>query len=356
MNLISRVDRVRKTIIKQGIDSILVNSPHNKYYLGELYSGSGYIFITRSSQYIIVDFRYYEDVSKKNNIFKAIMLSKNNTLDKIINNIISIEKIKNIGFEGQEVSYDFYSYLKNNLNCSLVSYDLSKIRMIKDDKETAYIKRACQIADKAFDHLVDYIKDGMTEKQVENELVRFIKEQGGQKESFDTIVASGTRGALPHGKASDKIIKTGELITLDFGVRYNYYCSDITRTIALGYCSKELEKIYGIVKAAGEEAMRIAKPNITLGELDYVARSYIKEAGFGENFGHNLGHGLGILVHEYPDVASESTELLSTGMIITIEPGIYLPGVGGVRIEEDILITEYGCERLTNSSRELITI
>ncbi len=356
MDYKSRIDRVRDDIIINNIDAILVSSPHNKFYLGGLYSGSGYIFITQYSQYIIVDFRYYEEVKMKNNIFQVLLLSKDDTIDKIINSIIFKEGIVKVGFEGQEVTFDFYSMLVEVLNCKLLSVDLSKIRGIKDKDEIEYITAACKIADDAFYHIVDFIKEGMSERKIENELVRFIKEQGGQKESFDTIVASGARGALPHGKASEKQIKKGELITLDFGVRYNNYCSDITRTVALGHCNQELIQIYEIVKSAGDAAIKEVKQGITLGDIDYTARSVIERSGYGEYFGHNLGHGLGVLVHEYPAVSPNNTEPLKEGMVITIEPGIYLPGVGGVRIEEDILITKDKGVSLTNSSRELIRI
>lgn len=356
MNFINRLSEVRNFISKDNIDAALISSPHNKLYLGNLLSSSGYIFITKNSQYIIVDSRYFEEVKCKNNIYKAILLSGENTIEKILNNIIQKEGLCQIGFEGNKISYDFYIYLHDSLNCNLCSLDLSKIRMIKEISEIENIKIACNIVDSAFNHIYRYIEDGMSERKVENELVRFIKEQGGQKESFDTIVASGVRGALPHGKASDKIIKSGEFITLDFGVIYNNYCSDITRTIALGNCPKELVHIYGVVKAAGEESMRNAKPNLSLGKLDLYARNLISEAGYGEYFGHNLGHGLGIEVHEYPDVKTNSKDTLEEGMVITIEPGIYLPGVGGVRIEEDILITSTGCVKLTNCTRELIVI
>lgn len=351
-----RLNEVRKLISQKNIDAALISSPHNKFYLGDLFSSSGYIFITKETQYIIVDSRYFEEVKRKNLLFKVILLSSDNTIEKILNNIIKIEGLCQIGFEGTEVPYDFYNYLHESLNCSLSSLDLSKIRLIKDPLEIETIKKACNIADITFSHICSYIEDGMSERTVENELVRFLKDQGGQKESFDTIVASGERGALPHGKASDKIIKKGEFITLDFGVKYNNYNSDITRTIALGSCAEELLHIYEVVKAAGEEAIKTAKPNLTFGELDNKARDIIKKARYGEYFGHNLGHGLGIQVHEYPDVKANNFELLKEGMVFTIEPGIYLPNIGGVRIEEDILITADGCEKLTNSSRKLIII
>jgi len=356
MNFSKRIEEVRKLILTKGIDGVLISSPHNKFYLGELFSSSGYIIITKSSQYILVDFRYLEEVKSKNKLFEVMLLSSKNTIEKLLNLIIIKEGLNKIGFEGREISYDLYRSLQEGVNCNLQSLDLSKIRSVKEEKEIENIKRACNIADVTFQHILSYIEAGMSEKTVENELVRFMKEQGGQKESFDSIVASGVRGALPHGKASDKIIKKGELITLDFGVKYNHYCSDITRTISLGKCSAELSYVYEVVKAAGEEAMRKAKPNLTMGELDHFARNLITESGYGDYFGHSLGHGLGIQVHEYPAVAPDSNELLREGMVITIEPGIYIPNVGGVRIEEDILITGDGCCRLTNSSRELIVI
>lgn len=356
MNFNKRIEAVRQLIISKGIDAVLVSSPSNKFYLGELFSNSGYILITKQKQYILVDFRYFEELKNKNKLFEVMLLSSENTLENLLNVIVIVEGLTKIGLEGKELSYDFYCSLQQKVCCKFYSLDLSKIRNIKEEKEIEIIKKACNIADATFQHILNYIEDGMSEKTVENELVRFMREQGGEKESFDSIVASGVRGALPHGKASEKIIKTGELITLDFGVQYHHYCSDLTRTISLGKCSEELSQVYGVAKAAGEAAIRSAKAGITLGELDAVARDLIKEHGYGEYFGHNLGHGLGIQVHEYPAVGPGSGELLQEGMVITIEPGIYIPNIGGVRIEEDILIARHGCGLLTNSSRELIMI
>lgn len=356
MNFRKRIEEVRTLITTKGIDCVLISSPQNKFYLGEFFSSSGYVLITKKKQYIMVDFRYFEEIKSKNKLFEVVLLSSENTIEKLLNWIIAVEGLEQIGFEGKEISYDFYRHLKASLASNLCSLDLSKIRSIKEDKEIENIEKACNIADATFQHIIGYIEAGMSEKKIENELVRFIKEQGGQKESFDSIVASGLRGALPHGKASDKIIKSGEFITLDFGVIYNNYCSDITRTISVGKCSRELSQVYEVVKAAGEEAIGRVRPNLTLGELDYYARDFITQSGYGGYFGHNLGHGLGIEVHEYPAVASNNGEILREGMVITIEPGIYIPDVGGVRIEEDILITREGCKFLTHSPRELIVI
>lgn len=356
MHMEKRVSSLRTVLKDNNLDAILITSPHNKYYIANLYSGSGYVFITRKNKYILVDFRYYEEMKKYNDDFNIIMLTKEKSFNYIINSIIKEENIRNIGFEGNEVSYDFYKDIENSLNTDFVSLNLSKLRKIKDELELKYIREACRIADEAFNHIINFIKIGITERDIENELVRFIKERGGEKESFDIIVASGPRGALPHGKATHKIIENGELITMDFGVKYNKYSSDITRTVAVGSCPKDLLEIYEVVRKAGDEALKKVKAGITVGELDYIARKVISDAGYGDYFGHNLGHGVGILVHEYPDLSPNGNDLLYEGMIITIEPGIYMPDIGGVRIEDDILVKKHCGERLTKSSKDLILI
>lgn len=352
----SRIDNIKSYLNKNNVDAILLNSANNKFYSADLYSSSGYVFITNKSQYIIVDFRYFEEMKEKAKNFEVILMTKEKTYFDIVNKICEIENINNIGFEGREVSFDAYNIMDKKINVDLISVDLSKLRCKKDEKELECIKKACEIADNTFSHITKFIKVKMTEKEVENEIVRFIKEQGGQKESFDVIVASGIRGALPHGKASDKVIEKGEFVTFDFGVRFNNYCSDITRTISIGEGNEELNKIYNIVKKANEEAIRLLKPGMTTGDIDKIARDIIDKEGYGDYFGHNLGHGVGIIVHEYPALAPKSVEVLSEGMVVTIEPGIYIPNLGGVRIEDDVLITKDGCERLTKSTKELIKI
>ncbi|MGX4598856.1 aminopeptidase P family protein [Faecalimicrobium sp. JNUCC 81] len=351
-----RLDNIRSYMNKNDVDSILLNNSNNKFYIAGLYSSSGYVFITNKSQYIIVDFRYFEEMKEKAKNFEVILMNKEKTYFDIVNKICEVEHINSIGFEGSEVSYDSYNIMNKKINIDLVSVDLSKLRCKKDEKELECIKKACEIADNTFNHIIEFIKVKMTEKEVENEIVRFIKELGGQRESFDVIVASGIRGALPHGKASDKIIEKGEFVTFDFGVRFNNYCSDITRTISMGEGNEELNKIYNIVKRANEESIRLLKPGMTAGDIDKIARDIIDKEGYKEYFGHNLGHGVGIMVHEYPLLEPKSLEVIKEGMVVTIEPGIYIPNLGGVRIEDDVLITKDGCERLTKSTKDLIKI
>ncbi|MGL4912967.1 MAG: aminopeptidase P family protein [Romboutsia sp.] len=347
---------IREYFEEDNIDSIILTSPTNKFYTANLFSSSGYVFITNNKKYIIVDFRYFEEMKLKSNGYEVLLMDKQNPYYKIINEICEIENIRTIGFEGNEVSFDSYKNMCERLDGTLQSVNLSRLRSKKSEKELLYIKKACEIADNTFNHIVKFIKVGMTEKEVENEIVRIIKEQGGQKESFDVIVASGERGALPHGKASDKVIENGDFVTFDFGAKFNNYSSDITRTICMGEGNEELVKIYNIVKYANEEVIRLLKPGMSAGEVDKIARDIIDKEGYGEYFGHNLGHGVGIMVHEYPALSPGSDELLCEGMVVTIEPGIYIPGLGGVRIEDDVLITKDGCKRLTISTKELINV
>lgn len=347
---------IKKYLEIENIDAIILTSATNKFYTANLFSSSGYVFITKNSQYIIVDFRYYEEVKLQSKEYDVLLMDKDNTYLNIINKICKNENISTIGFEGNEVSFDLYEIIERNIECKFKSINLSKLRSIKNEEELIYIKKACEIADNTFNHIIHFIEIGMTEKEVENEIVRYIKEQGGQKESFDVIVASGKRGALPHGKASDKVIEEGDFVTFDFGAKYNNYSSDITRTICMGESSEELAKVYNIVKMANEEVIKVLKSGMTTGEVDQIARDIIEKEGYGEYFGHNLGHGVGIMVHEYPALAPGSQDILYEGMVVTVEPGIYLPNIGGVRIEDDVLITKDGCIRLTTSNKELMIV
>ena len=258
MNFRRRIEAIRKLIAGKGLDGALISSPQNKYYFGGLFSSSGYIVITRENQYLMVDSRYFAEAKTKTDLFQAVLLSAEHTVERRLNSIVAGEGLAAIGFEGKELSYDAGRSLQAGVNCDLASLDLAKLRAVKEPEEIEAIRQACAIADAAFRHILGHIREGMSERAVENELLRFMRAQGGQKESFDSIVASGVRGALPHGKASDKPIRKGELVTLDFGVKYDYYCSDITRTIALGKCPAELSEAYEVVRAAGEAAMRTA--------------------------------------------------------------------------------------------------
>ena len=351
-----RIEAVRKELAAQGADAVLLGSPQNKFYLGGLFSSSGYLLVTPGRTYALTDGRYFAELKGENKFDEVLLLDAVNTFSVVAKRIIQAEKVSVLGFESQTATYVFYQMLAQSLPCRLQALELNKLRCIKDKAEIAKLKEACRIAEKAFQHMLSYIKSGMSEQKVANELVRFMRECGAEKEAFDSIVASGLRGALPHGKASEKIIRRGELITLDFGARYRQYCSDMTRTIAIGFCDERLKHVYDAVRAARDAALKMTGPGRSLGEVDLAAREVIRNRGYGDYFTHNLGHGIGLEVHEYPAVAPDGKDLLLEGMVITIEPGIYIPGLGGVRIEEDVLLTSTGCEILTNPATELRVI
>lgn len=237
-----------------------------------------------------------------------------------------------------------------------ISDTIDQIRKVKDSGEIKLIQQAADIVDKTYEYILTVVKAGMSERKIKALLESKMLELGADGPSFDTIVASGHRGALPHGVASDKIIEKGDMITLDFGAYYKGYCSDITRTFAIGEPDPKLKEIYNIVLSSQLKAINEIKPGMTVKEADALARDYIKSHGYGKEFGHSLGHGIGLDIHEGPLLSKSSTGKLEKNNCVTIEPGIYIDGLGGVRIEDDILITENGCDVFTKCTKDLIIL
>lgn len=354
----------RQFLEKTGLDGLLLTSRENKFYAAGLYSGSGYVLITLKGCYAIVDGRYYlqqkcrmEEAGAAGGLNAAALLADDSRgFFDHINEIAAREQIKTLGFEQDGVTYIQYQKLKAALEPVLVPVSADPIRMVKNEEEIACISRACEIADRGYSYILGQIRAGMTEKQVENHLLYYMKNLGAQKESFDIIVASGENGAKPHAKAGDRVIRDGDFVTMDFGVRVGEYCSDITRTVAVGYAAPEMSGIYEIVRRAQSLAVGAIRPGMKCSEIDRVARAVIEDAGFGKEFSHNLGHGLGIACHELPNFSKSDDTVLQSGMVMTVEPGIYVEGLGGVRIEDDVLVTEDGYRLLTASSRELTVV
>jgi Xaa-Pro aminopeptidase len=263
-------------------------------------------------------------------------------------------KVERIGFEAEHTSVamleEIESFIKpaQAVSTKRVVEDL---RLHKDEDEIAIIRQAVQIIDECFDYICGVMKPGMTEREVSNELLQQMKARGASGSSFETIVASGERGALPHGIASDKKLAAGEMITIDMGAVFNGYCSDCTRTVALGKVSREQQKIYETVWRAQTEAAAALKPGLSCKAADAVARNVIDEAGYGEYFGHGLGHGVGLEIHEQPRLSKLGKGTLKPGMIVTCEPGIYIEGIGGVRVEDMLVITKDGAETLTRARK-----
>lgn len=352
-----RLVKLREKFKENDIDGILVTSNYNRRYITGFTGTAGVALITEKEAKFITDFRYVDQASEQAVNFDIVQ-HKASLIEEIANQVNELG-IQKLGFEKLSVTFSQYEEYKANFtNTNLVPISglIENLRLIKDEHEIKILKEAAKIADAAFEHIITYIKPGLTELEVSNELEFFMRKHGAASSSFDIIVASGIRSALPHGVASNKVIKKGELVTLDFGAYYKGYCSDITRTVAIGKPTNELEKIYQTVLEAQLRGMKGIKPGMTGKEADALTRDYITEQGYGEYFGHSTGHGLGMEVHEGPGLSMKSNTILLPGMVVTVEPGIYISGVGGTRIEDDTVITENGNETLTYSTKELLII
>jgi aminopeptidase len=355
----SLLTELRGWLRQQQVDGVIISSRQNKLpHLG-FSTASGYVLVTQQNAHILVDFRYYSEVAARTHGYQMHLLEASRPMSAIVNQIAAEEGLQQLGFEGEQVSWQTGKQWQDTLTPKLINLPLDELRQIKTGEEIALIREACRIADITAEHIRRFIQPGMQEREVAAELEWFMKQQGAEKASFDTIVASGARGALPHGKASDKVIVAGELVTLDFGAQYRGYCSDMTRTFLVagryGHASESpLYQVYQTVLEAQLAAIEAVHPGASCQSVDAAAREHITRSGYGPNFGHNTGHAIGIDVHENPRFSPTDTTLLRAGMLLTVEPGIYLAGEGGVRIEDVVLVTESGAEVLYQMPKTLL--
>lgn len=351
-----KLNKLRSQFKDLGIDGLLITNSYNRRYMTGFTGTAGVALVSETKAAFITDFRYVEQANKQVENFEIVQ--HKGTIIEEVARLAKEMGIKKLGFEQEDLSFATYSTYKNEIGIDFIAVSnvVEKLRLIKSEQEIKILKEATDIADAAFKHILDFIRPGITELDVANELEFFMRKAGAVSSSFDTIVASGYRSALPHGVASDKVIEKGELVTLDFGAYYKGYCSDITRTVAVGEISSELKNIYDIVLEAQLRGMAGLKPGITGKQADALTRDYITEKGYGEYFGHSTGHGLGMEVHESPALSFKSDMVLEVGMVVTCEPGIYIPNLGGVRIEDDTLITSDGNEVLSHSTKDLIIL
>lgn len=353
----SRINRLRDSFFSSNIDALIVENRYNVYYLSGFSGTNGCLLIGKTRNFLITDSRYTEQAKNQCKDYEVINQEKDiyNTLFKILKDT----DINNLGFEGNYITLKRFSEYENKLtgiNLVSVKGEIKKLREIKDQQEIKKIKKAARITDSAFSHILDYIKPGISEKEISIELEYFMKKLGASEVSFETIVASGIRSSMPHGTATSKKIEFGDTLTIDFGCIYDGYCSDMTRTVFVGQAQEKIKEIYKIVLEAQESAMQMLNPGVVCKDVDLRARNIIEKYGYGKNFGHGLGHSLGLEIHEEPYLSYNSEKVLKPGMVVTIEPGIYIEGVGGVRIEDLTLITENGFENLANSGKKIITI
>ncbi|MCP1275518.1 aminopeptidase P family protein [Leuconostoc citreum] len=355
----ARIAKLQRLLEKLELDGMIVYQGANTKYLTGFDGGTGegVVVVSRTQACLITDARYEEDYRHRlpeNVDFKVTRAYYEAAVETVI-----AFGIKQLAFEAT-LPYNVYDLMDQLLPAD-ITFDalpdaVETLREVKDTVELEALRLAAKSSVQAFNDLLQFIKVGMTEKQVANELDRLQKHYGAEKASFDTIVASGYRSALPHGEATDKIIELGDLVTIDFGYYVNDYTSDVTRTIAMGTISDELREVYAVVKQANENAIDIVKPGISGSEIDSVAREYITNHGFGEFYNHSTGHGVGLDIHEGPALSSRSSDEMQSGHLLTIEPGIYLPGKGGVRIEDDVIVTSDGYENLTEGITKSLVI
>ncbi|WP_410983875.1 M24 family metallopeptidase [Bacillus cereus] len=352
----SRIKKIQEQLDQYEIDGLLITKKENRRYTTGFTGSAGVILLSATNAVFITDFRY-TDQAKKQVKEADIIMHKGNIEQEIANQITKLN-INKLGIEENNMTLKQYSALKKYTNIELVQVNelVETIRAIKEDSEIETMKIAARIADETFQHITHFLKPGVSEFDVRDELEFFMRKKGASSSSFDIIIASGVRSSLPHGVATSKIIENGDIVTLDFGALYNGYCSDLTRTVAIGSCSKEFEKIYGIVLEALQRGTEAIRPGESSKTIDDVTRNYITDHGYGEYFGHSTGHGVGLEIHEPLRLSQESSATLQEGMVVTVEPGIYIPNWGGCRIEDDIVITKDGHEVITQANRNLIVI
>lgn len=352
----NKLDELRNQMEDQEIDAVIITSTYNRRYITGFTGTAGAAVISQKEARFITDFRYAKQAKEQTDGFQVVEHKK--PLVEELGIQVKEMGIKRLGFEKAHVTFAEYEAYQHHFDAELVPLSglIEKQRLIKQPAELKIIQEAVDIADAAFEHIQTFIKPGVKEIEVSNELEFFMRKQGAVSSSFDIIVASGERSALPHGVASDKVIESGELVTLDFGAYYKGYCSDITRTVAVGEPSGKLREIYDTVLEAQLRGVKGLKPGMTGKEADALTRDYITEQGYGDYFGHSTGHGMGLEVHEGPGLSHRSSQQLEPGMVVTVEPGIYVADVGGTRIEDDVVITEDGCKILSNSTKELLIL
>ena len=340
-------------------DCALITSDINRRYFTGMKSSAGIVLAFPEKAYLLIDFRYIEKAKATVTDAEVIELKR---LFPQISELLKKHEAESMAIESENMTVKelntyrhYFSSLKIVSDDSL-SNAIWALRMIKDDEEIECIKMAQHIAEMSLEELLPFIKVGRTEREVALELNRLMFKNGAEDLSFETIVLAGRNTSMPHGVPSDKKIEEGEFVLMDFGAVYNGYHSDMTRTVCVGKPSEEMEKVYDIVLRAQEAGIEAARAGIMGSALDKVSRDIIEAAGYGECFGHSLGHGVGLDIHEKPNASPNYKLPLSSGSVVTIEPGIYIAGKFGVRIEDFVILTENGCENMTKCAKNLISL
>ena len=357
-----RLERFRQILKEKEMEAFLVSIGENRRYLSgftgedtQFDESSGYLLITEARSILVTDSRYTAQAKQECPLFEVVEYKAG--LAKVLPDLLTDLKVQRLGFENKRMAVAQYEEIRNALKEKGVDVDLlpsadavDSLRLIKDDSEIALTRKAAAIAEAAFLKLLDFIKPGMTEREIAWEFEVFMRKEGAEELSFPTIFASGPNSALPHAIPGNRKISRDEPIVIDWGVKFEGYCSDATRTIVIGKPDEELKKVHRTVREAQRMAMEAIRPGADGKAVDQIARDHIHNMGYKDRFGHGLGHGTGLAIHEAPRLSPLSTSILQPGMIVTVEPGIYIPGWGGVRIENQVVVREDGAEVLNSLS------
>lgn len=358
MSISMRLNKLREIVRENNLDGFLVSSAENRRYFSGFSGSAGYLLVSQTEAVLGTDFRYVEQAGRQAHGYRIERLPVGYAWLPELSSQLGIEKL---GFESQHMTVDSHSAFqkaigtaKKGADIALVEapYSLDQLRAIKSGEEMSLLDRAIEITDQAFGDVASRIEVGMTEERVAWQLELAMRECGAEAMAFDIIVGAGLNSALPHHLADETVIREGEPIVIDMGARFDGYCADLTRTVFLGEPDEKFLHVYDVVLQAQLAAEEQVTPGMTGEDVDSISRDIITDAGYGDHFGHSLGHGVGLAVHEYPRVGPRAKERIENGMVFTIEPGIYLPGWGGVRIE-DIVVMENGGARVLSKAPKL---
>jgi Xaa-Pro aminopeptidase len=356
---IKRLRKLRTSIDEKGVDAILLSQPENLLYLSGFTGSSGWLLISRQNAILATDFRYVEQAKGESPDFEIIQTKQE--LRDWLPGLVSDLGWHKLGFEANFISYDSYHKLSKAIKTKQVNLELvptigivEQLRSIKEPGELGFITKAVELVDAVFEQTKAIIRPGITEKEAAWEIEKILRQEGSEGIPFEIIVASGSNSALPHARPAEKIICSGEPVLIDMGARINGYCSDFSRTLFLSETDKSLQEIYNIVLKAQTTAIERVESGMDASQADRLARSVVEQAGYGDAFGHGLGHGVGLAVHEFPTLGPRSFDSLADGMVFTIEPGIYLAGKGGVRIEDMVVLKNGKAKVLTKAKKDLL--
>lgn len=355
----SRFQKIRDQLDAYGLDAMMVTSMPNRLYVTQFRSSAGVALVTKEKNYFITDSRYIEAAGKHVTSAEIRLNTPQTSVTVLTNEILRAHGVKKLGFEEQYATVEEYGRWKEKLSCEeLVPATklITDLRAVKDQDEINCMVSAQRIAEKALEDVFHFIKPGVTEKEISAYLQYRMLCHGAEKMSFEPIVVSGVNSSMPHGVPSDKKVEVGDFVTMDFGCVYGGYCSDMTRTVAVGYATEEMEKVYYTVLEAQKAGIAAARAGVTGKAVHEAAAKVIEDAGYGEYFGHGFGHSLGVEIHENPRASVANDKPLPAGAVISAEPGIYLPGKFGVRIEDVIIIREDGCTDIMEAPHELIVL